>query len=101
MRPSEEPAIAGFHSLPTDCATTDGAVKRSPSSEAAKIRARPLRQPCHATQTLPCESVAAAGSISEPASFEIWITGPATPPVTLRAKMSKLPRLFCDQNTQV
>ena len=41
--------------------------------------ARPCLQPCHATQTLPVESVAATGNTSEPASFEIWISPPGFP----------------------
>src|SRR5215471_19637628 len=91
--------MAGFHSLPADCDTSEAAANRSPSRVAAKILARPLRHPCHATHTLPFESVVATGPMSEPGSFEIWTIDPGTPPATLRAKISKLPRLFCAQNT--
>src|SRR5438552_14390426 len=60
----------------------------------------PLRQPCQATHTLPLLSVAAAGSMSTPASVDKRTALPACPFSIGRAQISKLPFSFCDQKTQ-
>src|ERR1700689_5103076 len=96
--------MAGFHSFAEDCETAAGALNLSPVWDAAKIAATPLRHPCHATQTLPFESVAATGSMSDPGALEICTVAPGVPFLITRAKISKLARpfaarTFCDQNT--
>src|SRR5271157_1961962 len=91
--------MAGFHSLAGDCETAIGAPKPPPFCDAAKMAARPLRQPCHATHTWPWESVAATGNTSDPGSFEICTGRPGLPFSTADANTSKFPALFCDQKT--
>jgi len=56
------------------------------------MAACPSRQPCQATHTLPAESAAATGSISEPGSFESWSRVAGAPFWIARAKISKLAR---------
>src|SRR5579859_4770487 len=92
--------MAGFHSLPLELETVEILEKESPSCVAAKMDALPFRQPCQATQTRPLESVAAAGSISEPGAEEIRTVAPGWPFSTTRAQTSKLPPSFELQKTQ-
>src|SRR4029077_8673828 len=92
--------MAGFHSFPPEALTAAGDEKELRFCVAAKIDALPFRQPCQATQTRPCESVAATGSISEPASLVNRTEAPGLPLSMTRAHRSKLPFSFCDQNTQ-
>src|SRR5437773_9268211 len=92
--------MAGFHSLLADLDTAAALENAFPSCVAAKIWARPLRQPCQATQTRPLESVAAAGSMSDPASLERRTAAPGFPFSTGRAHTSQFPLSFADQITQ-
>src|SRR5450432_2007106 len=94
--------MAGFHSFAEDCETAAGALNLSPFCDAAKIAATPLRHPCQATQTLPFESVAATGSMSEPGALESCRVAPGALFSMIRAKISKFARpfearTFCDQ----
>src|SRR5260370_40210089 len=92
--------MAGFHSFAYEDDTAIAAPNELAPWRDAKIAAFPSRQPCHATQTRPLESVAAAGKMSEPGSRVIRTGDPALPAATGRAHRSKLPLSFCDQNTQ-
>src|SRR5579863_4140770 len=89
----------GFHSLAVDFVMAAGFENALPFCVAAKMDARPLRQPCHATQTRPVESVAAAGSISVPTSDEMRTTVPGLPFSAGRPQMSKFPLSFDAQKT--
>src|SRR5215510_10538228 len=91
--------MAGFHSLAEEADTATGLENLFPCRVAAKIAALPLRHPCHATQTLPFESVVAAGSISEPGELERRSSGPGLPSSMLRAQRSKFPFWLTDQKT--
>src|SRR5581483_1422461 len=90
-RPSGPAAIAGFHSFPAEFDTMAAGENVFPCCVAAKMAALPSLHPCHATHTFPLESVAAAGSISEPGAWDNWIVLPGRPPSTTRAQISKLP----------
>ena len=91
--------MAGFHSLPVDLVMAVAFENAFPFCVAAKMDARPLRQPCQATHTRPFESVAAAGLTSEPDSVDNRTGAPGFPFSTGRAQRSKLPFSFADQNT--
>src|SRR5262249_45315880 len=61
--------------------------------------ARPLRQPCQATQTRPFESVVTAGVTSEPASLDNRTAAPGFPLSTGLAPRSELPFSVAEQHT--
>src|SRR5215472_6808610 len=98
-RPLPSAAIAGLHSSPVDALTTTGGENRAPFWLAAKIAALPFLQPCQATQTRPCESVAATTSMSEPGAELSRTLAPGLPLSIIRPQTSKLPLSFCDQKT--
>src|SRR5882757_6588393 len=91
--------MLGFHSLPLDLETVVGAENPFPCWLDAKMDALPSRQPCQVTQTFPLESVAAAGSTSDPGELEMRTVAPGFPFSTTRAQMSKFDSAFADQNT--
>src|SRR5437660_7302584 len=91
--------MLGFHSLLLELATVTGVENVLPRWMEAKIDALPSRQPCQVTQTFPLESVAAAGSTSDPGALEIRTVAPGFPFSTTRAQMSKFDWAFADQNT--
>src|SRR5690242_20317432 len=92
--------MAGFHSLPALAETTAGRERLLPCCVAPKMDALPLRHPCQATQTRPLESVAATGSMFEPASLVIRMVAPGLPFSTMAAHRSKLPLSLPGQKTQ-
>src|SRR2546426_7864107 len=91
--------MAGFHSLPADFVIEAALENVFPFCVAAKMDARPFRQPCQTTQTRPFESVTAAGLTSEPGSVDKRTAAPGFSFSTGRAQRSKLPFSFADQNT--